>query len=1358
MRRTLYLLYGCFSLLFTLFTSTGLAREQVTPRHFRNISVNKGLSQGTVFAIVQDTLGFMWMATQDGLNRYDGQRFAIYRPVKNDSGSLQSYYIKSIFIDKKGELWIGGNQGISRYHYANEKFSNYRITPKPGEWYISAMTCDTGGRLWAGSNTGSIYYFDSVAASFKELPLKSPGFKSIYHLTTLPQTLLLATDEGLFTMDLQTQQLTKINLGIERVAVNEIFIDADNWWLATEGSGVMCYHTTDKKVTQYLYQRDNSGLADNDVRAINKDAHGNIWVGTFRGLSVLDKNATRFQNYYHQSTIPYTISQNSVRCIYRDSQNGMWLGTYYGGVNYYHESDIMFSMINQNTGPVSLSDEVINVIRQDHHGNFWIGTNDKGLNYWNPSANTIRYYTHSENSGNSLSANNIKSVAFSPDGRLFVGTHNAGLNLLDPVTCSNKIFRHHEDDPGSIAGDMVYALLTDHLGQVWVGTRSGLDLFDPVKQTFKHYFATGAGKHLSSDEITFLFEDSHNIIWIGTTNGVNQYHADQGTFNAVPGATLSNDVINCIAEDNQHRIWIGTRDGLNGYQPANHTFINYHTADYLPGGTVNGILPDNDGNLWISTSTGLLRVNPDTHARQFFDSKDGLENSQFNLYASCKAADGLLLFGGTNGISYFYPATLKQQPLKLGITFTGLEVLNRPVYPGDGTGILEQHIDKSEVLTFPHEFRQFSILFNSFNYISGNRTKYFYKLEGFDVGWQQTENLPKATYTNLPSGNYTFFVKVIGPQGETGQVRSIHIRILPPWYKSTWFILLLVAFILGTAYLVYRMLHERYLTQQQLKIERMEREKVNYINQVKMDFFTNVSHELRTPLTLMLAPLEEIMSQPATDPDLRSKHTLMLANTRRLYHLINQLFEFRKAEMGTRKLTVSRGDMLRFVQEIYQSFKPLAEKNRINYQFHTKEDQLSAIYDKDALENILSNILSNAFKYTPNGKDIILELTAEDEAVRITVMDTGKGIAEEHLQQIFDRFYQVNSEEMNLGSGVGLAFTKRLVALHHGTITVKSTPGKGSVFTVTLPLSEKAYMGDVYAAALPEEKKTPIDDPDDPVMLPDPSNLQEDKVRASLLIVDDNEEIVSYLEQYFRNSYDVSVAYNGKEALAKLGEQQPDLIISDVMMPELDGLHLCKRVKQNIQMCHIPVLLLTAKAETSQQIMGLEMGADDYVTKPFSIALLDAKVQGMLRIRRQLREYYSATKEVIPEKITFNSLDETFIRQAITIVEANLLEYDFSVDKFSREIGMSRSNLYLKIKAITGESVSAFVKRIRFHKAVELMESRQYTIAEISNMCGFNSPSYFSTAFKQHYGCIPSEYLSRKNDLKDPDRSAGDLS
>lgn len=1312
------------------------------------------MSQGTVFAVVQDTLGFMWMATQDGLNRYDGQRFAVYRPVKNNPQSLQSYYIKSVFIDNSGELWIGGNQGVSRYHYADDNFSNYTIARKPGEWYISAIAADQHQQLWAASSAGDIYYFDTAAGAFKQMLLNNTGFKSINHLTATGQSLLLCTDAGLFKMDLQTHQLTACDLGIQKPAVNDIFIDGPTWWIATEGNGLIQYNAATGKATQFLHLPDNSGLADNDVRGVNKDAHGNIWIGTFRGLSVLDGKTGRFENYFHQITIPYTISQNSVRCIYRDKQQGMWLGTYYGGVSYYHESDIPFSLLNQNTGPVSLNDQVINVIKQDSQGNFWIGTNDKGLNYWNRVANTIRYYTHLENTTNTLSSNNIKSIAFETGGKLLIGTHNAGLNVLDPVSGANKIFRHQENDPGSIAGDMVYSLLTDKHGQVWVGTRSGLDLFDPVRQTFKHYFTDRLGQHLSANEITFLFEDSGGTIWIGTTNGVNQFHPDSNQLRTIPGATLSNDVVNCIAEDSKKRIWIGTRDGLNLYKPATRTFINYNKADYLPAGAIYGIQPDDEGDLWVSTGTGLLRFNPDTHSRQFFDSKDGMDNSQLNLYAYCKATDGMLLFGGTNGISYFYPASLKQQPLQLGITFTGLEVLNRAVFPGDGTGILGQHINKAAQLTFSHEFRQFSILFNSFNYISGNRTRYLYKLEGFDTDWQQTESLPKATYTNLPPGKYVFHVKAVGPQGETSLTRNMAIRILPPWYKSTWFILLVIAFIAGAAYLIYKILKERYLTAEQLKAERIERERVNYINQMKMDFFTNVSHELRTPLTLMLAPLEEIMSQPVNDKTLRGKYELMLANTRRLYHLVNQLFEFRKTEMGTRRLAVQKADIVSFAREIYLSFRPLAEKHQINYQFHTTEATLHAIFDKDALENVLSNLLSNAFKYTPSGKDILVDLRKEDDHVLIKITDTGKGIAPEHQQQIFDRFYQVSGEEMNLGSGVGLAFTKRLVELHHGTIGVSSTPGKGSTFTVSLPLSEEAFNADHYMTDVATEKKLPASGnvytaaenilitKEEAERTPE---IADNTELRSLLIVDDNEEIVSYLEQYFRKSYRIITAFNGKEALMSLDEEQPDLIISDVMMPELDGLHFCRRVKQNIQTCHIPVLLLTARAETSQQIMGLEMGADDYVTKPFSIALLEAKIQGILRIRRQLREYYSSSREIIPEKITFNNLDESFIKQAIAIVEANLLEYDFSVDKFSREIGMSRSNLYLKIKAITGESVTAFIKRIRFGKAVELMESRQYTIAEISNMSGFNSPSYFSTAFKQYYGCIPSEYLQRKD-------------
>jgi signal transduction histidine kinase/ligand-binding sensor domain-containing protein/DNA-binding response OmpR family regulator len=1347
-RVTIFCLFASL-LFFGHIAAAQLQAEQTVKRYFRGISVENGLSQSTVFTMVQDTLGFMWMATQDGLNHYDGETFTVYRPSKADKNSLQSNYIRSLFLDHKGLVWVGGNQGVSRFDYTKENFQNYKFPRKSGEWYISSIVEDANKVVWASSSSGEIFLLDASSGQFKQVNFDASAFdvKSVTRLALVKNSLFVGTDVGLFKMNMVSKKLSLVNLSLGKPRINELFVDGELLWIGTEGKGLIQYNL--KKGTTVNYKHvagQESTLADNDVRGISKDEQGNLWLGTFNGLSILDLKDNTFQNYYHRASVPYTINQNSVRCVYRDKQNGMWMGTFYGGINYYHHNDIKFNLLNQSTGALSLNDQVVNVIKQDSKGDFWIGTNDKGLNYWDRKAGTIKYYTFKETGHGSLSSNNIKSIAFDEAGKLLVGTHNMGLNYLDPISRTSKVFRHNSVDSKSIAGDMVYALLKDHKSRIWVGTRTGFDQFNTSDQSFSHIYMDKAGKRLTSDEISYLLEDSKKRIWIGTTNGVNLFYPDNMLFDNFPGNMLSNDVVSCIAEDAKKRIWIGTRDGLNLFDENTRSFVTFNIRKDFLKGTIYGILPDDEGNLWISTNKGLVKFNPDSRKLQVFDNKDGLQNNQFNLYAFCKAADGMMLFGGINGISYFYPKALKQDPLKLKVTFTGLEVFNKTVVPGDGYDVLDQHIDQAKKLTFKHEFKQFTIFFNAFNYISPNKTKYWYKLDGFDKEWQITEAISKASYTNLQPGKYVFHVKAVGPQGESSEVKTLDIVVRPPWYNSTWFYLLMTAFAIAAGYVVYKVVSERIRTLHQLKMERMEREKVNYINQMKMDFFTNISHEFRTPLTLILAPLEEILSKPVLDKGLRKNHELMMLNAKRLYHLVDQLFEFKKTERGTKKLKVGKGDMVSFIHEAYSSFNSLSEKNKIKYTFRSTEAKLSFYFDKDAIERILFNLLSNAFKYTEEGGAITVEFARRNNDAVIKVTDTGMGIDTQHQERIFDRFYQVSGQEMNLGSGVGLAFTKRLVELHHGNITVESALGKGSSFVVTIPLGDDSYDtddhidGQNYALSVEND------------LSDDEDNIGEDGLekvngpeKEKLLVVDDNPEIVTYLKNYFSKSYEVSIAYDGKEALDLLEEQQVDLIISDVMMPEMDGIHFCKKIKQNIQTCHIPVILLTAKNETNQQIKGLEVGADDYVTKPFSIALLEAKLQNITRSRKRLKEYYSSSKEIIPENIAFNTLDEDFLRDAIAIIEAHITESDFSVDKFSREIGMSRSNLYLKLKAITGESATDFIKRIRFKKAVELMESRQYTIAQVAYMSGFNSPSYFSTAFKQYYDCMPTEYLARKD-------------
>jgi signal transduction histidine kinase/ligand-binding sensor domain-containing protein/DNA-binding response OmpR family regulator len=1344
-KKIAYILLICV----TLFANE--CHAQMQDRYFRNISVDKGLSQSSVFAIQQDALGFIWIGTQDGLNRYDSKGFKVYRPIKNVKNSLQSYYIRSLFTDHKGQLWVGGNKGISVYNYDTDSFTNYPLPRSIGEWYISSITQDKEHRIWATSIAGDVFMLSPKEENFTTVKFNASSheIKKIAYIGLWQQQIILGTDVGLFKLKPNTHQLIKIDLGAKKPYINDVYTDGTKMWVATEGDGLIHYNAENKKATSLLHSTAANSIADNNIRCVGKDTQGNIWAGTFRGLSIFNPNTKSFTNYYHQISQPYTISQNSVRCFFRDKQNGIWLGTYYGGLNYYHKNDIKFNLLRQNSSKPSLNDEVIGVIKQDQKGNFWIGTNDKGLNYWNKSANTISYFTNSENNPNSLSSNNIKAIDFDDNGNVLIGTHNGGLNLLNPGSGSVQRFRHDENNPNTIASDLVYSILKDSKGRIWIGTRSGLDQFHPQTKSFTHIHLDKAGKRPTSDDITFLFEDSKNRIWIGTTNGVTLFYPDNLLFGNIGHGKLSEDIVNCITEDKKHRIWIGTREGLKLYDENQESFSGFKASKDFVKGTIYGIVPDDEANLWISTNSGLIKFNPDRSSVQTFDESDGLQNKQFNEYAFCKAKDGMLLFGGIKGISYFYPSMIKQQPLPLKLSFTGLEVLNKTVAVDDETNILEQHIDQAKELEIGSEYKQFSIYFNTFNYISANRTHYYYKLDGLDKDWQRTDEL-KISYSNLPAGKYNLQIKAMGPNGEISPVRSLQLVILSPWYKTIWFYLFLLV-IIGTAiYIGFRMISERITAVQQLKIERTDKERVSYINQMKMDFFTNVSHELRTPLTLILAPLEELLKKPFTDKATKKKHELMFINAKRLYNLVDQLFEFRKTEMGTQQLRVGKNDIIGFIQEIYESFKPLSEKKQIHFTFHTSETELLFFFDKDAMEKILFNLLSNAFKYTEAGHTISIELLKKEDMIWIKVADTGVGISKEDLSKVFDRFYQVNNKEMNLGSGVGLAFTKRLVELHHGEITAESTQDEGSVFTVKLPISDQVYENDLHAESTTQELSIVTDNEavtENHLSLVEDEELINEITEAvqsiKLLIVDDNKEILAYLQDYFSKIYEVTVAYDGQMALDLLEIQAFDIIISDVMMPELDGLHFCKRVKQNINTSHIPLMLLTARTETSQQIKGLEMGADDYITKPFSPPLVAAKISNLLRSRKRLKEYYSAAKEMVPENIAFNALDEEFLKQAINIVEDHLANSEFSVDLFSKEIGMSRSNLYLKLKAITGESAMDFIKRIRFKKAVELMHSKRYTIAQITYMCGFNSPSYFSTAFKQHYGCMPSEYLAK---------------
>lgn len=1316
--------------------------KQHADKYFRTIAVDQGLSQNTVFAIAQDALGFMWMGTQNGLNRYDGEVIKVYRPVKNDTNSLQSYYIRSLFTDRNNRLWIGGNKGISYYDHRIGKFKNYALPIKTGEWHVTSIASDQTGKIWASTSYGDIYFYDINSDRFLRFTINNAQqFKlQIKQMLFHKDLLYIGTSAGTHIIDLKTKKIRNSLLNKINSRINYMLAEADTIWLGTEGNGLYYFDVRKQSLGNFRHKlADPFSLVNDNIRSLEKDNEGNLWIGTFKGLSILNMRSKSFKNYLHQPTNSYTISQNSIRCIYRDRQNGMWLGTFFGGTSYYHKDDIKFNLINQYTSPLALNDQVVNVIKEDADRNVWIGTNDKGLNIWNRRKGTISYYSYKEDHKNSISSDNIKSIEFDAAGNALIGTHNSGLNYINKKTGQVTHFNHDPGNPLSISGNMVQALLKDSKNRIWVGTWSGLNRFHPENNTFSHYYPKKTGRWLSSDRITFLKEDSKGRIWIGTVNGVNIFHPESNQFEIFKNDLSTNNLISSIAEDKNGRIWIGTKEGLVFFNENTRQLVAYKGNDNVTEEIIYSLQSDNEGNLWVSTNNGLLKLNFSQKKTELFDNSNSLGKNQFSLPASCKTTDGMILFGGLNGLCYFYPQFLVQQPYHLNITFTGLELLNTLVIPNDLTKLLQNQINEQSELKFQHDYKQFTLYFNAFNYISPNKISYYFKLTGFDTDWQKCESISKATYSNLNPGTYLFRVKAVGPLGETSRERLLTIKILPPWWNSGWFYLMVCLIAAATGYLIYRIASERLRTRHQLKVERLEREKLEYISKMKTDFFTNISHEFRTPLTLIIAPLEEMLANSLPIKMMKRHLKLMLTNAQWLYNLVDQLLESRKTELETRKLKLAEGNLVSVVHKLYALFIELAERNQIKYTFYTELNALICYFDEDAVEKIVTNLLSNSFKYTPAQGEITMTLKTENGNVVLTVTDTGTGIAVTEQQRIFDRFYQVNPQETNVGSGIGLAFTKSLVELHQGNITVQSTLGHGASFIVTLPLNmdRNTWPSDQQEDHFEPENMESNDD--------EPSSDGTMEKTVHLLIIDDNYEIVDYMNAYFSKQYKVYTAYNATAAFSLLEETAIDLIICDVMMPGTDGINFCRKIKKNINTSHIPVILLTARHDPLHQVKGFEAGADDYTTKPFSILVLDAKVRNILRSRKRLKEYYSNSTEVIPENIALNSIDEAFLKKIISIIEDNITDSEFSVAKLGEEIGMSRSNLHLKLKAITDESTIDFIRRIRFKKAVEYLESKRYNVAEVAYKAGFSSPSYFSTTFKQYFGCLPSEYCDMEH-------------
>lgn len=1323
---------------------------------FTSLSIDNGLSQSTVYDIIQDKKGFLWVATADGLNKYDGYTFTVYRHENYNHNSIQSDLIRSLFLDDKGELWVGTNSGLALYDSKKDIFHTY-----PYKAQINYMLQSSDSLLYLASSEG-LFSFNTQQNTYRTLSEKSVLCDNFHILAKYNDLILIGTDRGLYMMSRKDENIVPFKKELLNKNIMDICPARKGIWVATEGHGLF-YISDDGRIKNYKNNKnDEKSISSDFVRSLCFDDQQRLWVGTFIGLNIYDEVSDSFSRYYSNEVEKKSINQNSVRSLYLDNQGAMWVGTFYGGLNYHHPLQNQFERIYHIPYINSLSDNVVSCIVEDGPSQLWIGTNDNGLNLYNLNTKKFTYYTVNQNNGNSILSKNIKAVLVDGDF-VYIGSHGGGLARLDKK--SNKI-KNYTDLNSEVGSNNVYSLAKDSQGNIWVGTLEGLVIYNPRNDSFTQLDSFLPKKDGNSDflskidkhHIYVLLLDSKHQMWIGTENGIYTYFFQTNNFKeykiGMEDYSSPKDRIYCISEDRQKRVWVGTNLGLSLFRESSQDFKTITTTEGLPNNNVYGILQDSFDRLWLSTNRGLACYNPKNEEIRTYTLLDGLQGEQFNSYAYCKTSSGEMFFGGINGITAFSPEQLTDNPFTPPVMITQLQLFNKPVIPGDYTGILSEDISETGKITLQPDQTSFGLLFTVPNFLSAQHNTFAYRLEGFDNDWNYTEDRHMISYSNLKPGKYTFFVKAANSDGKWNNDPTIlEIEVLPYWWETVWAKLGFTVLALTAVFFLFKFLYNRQLLKNQLALERLEKEKIEEVNQMKLRFFINISHEFRTPLTLIVSPLQEIQSM-TNDKRILNQVKVIQRNSNKLLYLINQLMDYRRAELGVFDLKVVEQSPLGLIESSMSLFERLAKQKDIDFILEDELDNRVVVYDPHYLDLILSNLLSNAFKFTPENGSIIVSLKYVDDNFILSVKDTGIGVSPKYQELIFERFYQVNSD--NIGTGIGLSLVKRLVDLHHGRIVVHSEPEKSSEFTVFFPQDKTIYTDQELSDIHTNEVHTinPREDVDIVRLLKE--NDSETDVEAEydennpvLLIVEDDTDVRNYLVDSFRQSAKVLSASDGEDGLRLIKDNKVDLVLTDVMLPVMDGLKLCKAIKQNIRTSHIPVIMLTAKTNQQDQMEGLTVGADDYVYKPFNISILKMKVHNMLKSRMRTLEHYSNTLDVDPQKITFNEMDKEFIEKAKSIVEENLDNIDFSVDDFCNQMAMSRSNLHLKMKAITGESTIEFIKKIRFSHACNLLKEGRYSIAEISTMVGFNTPSYFTTSFKKYFGILPTEYVK---DVKRTDK------
>ncbi|OOG19789.1 hypothetical protein BWD42_07785 [Sphingobacterium sp. CZ-UAM] len=1333
---------------------------------FSRLTSEDGLAPGAVLSITQDANGFMWFGTQNGLTRFDTHRFKTYTRKLPITASTQGNYITQLLYDSQDRLWIGTRNGLNSYNSETDELDEVLLSATKADQpvNISCIYEDRQKNIWIWSSIGLYLKNKGPSTQFRliAIPDSVGGLATNNNARTIYQdqrgSYWIGSSAGLTEM---TRNKEKIKFKSYRHKPSDKSSLSDNYvtvitgdhsntlWIGTQQGGVNRFDTK-KQSFKHIQSSGANGLVNNNIRDLKLDATGKLWIATQGGISVYKSQSGDFKNYRSVPNNQQTLSHNSVYSIFFDQQASAWIGTYWGGVNSIAIDNTPFQNYGTNADGIGINNNVISAIAEDKSTDrLLVGTEGGGINIIDRrTRQIIRQFTYNPLDPNSLGSDLVKLIYRDRDGNFWIGTHGGGLNLYDATNDNFTRFFYTQNDTQTRNAEAL-AICESTTGLFWIGTQTGLLAFKRSGRSLLPLPQNKLSKAIGARMVKTILQARTGDIWVGTSSHL--FRMKNGKITQFPfSEQFPLDNINCIYEDKNGEIWVGSAaSGLFRYDEAvpKIKFRRHTKAEGLPSNNIVAILEDDGQNLWISTGNGLSKLDMRRNLFKNYNKDDGLSSNIFNINSCYKSSSGEMFFGGYNGLTYFYPDQISENTFAPPTFMTGLKLFDHQVHIGKPDDLLNREISGATEISFTHKQNVFTLEFATLNYVQPSKNRYAYKMEGFDDSWNYADQ-PTATYMNLPAGKYTFLAKGSNNDGVWGQSTQLQIVVRPPFWKTIWaylFYLLLLAIIV---FLFIRFFVLRSMVKRDQELTRL-----------KLDFFTNISHEMRSRLALIMAPVEKMLLLDLADKESIRQLRIIRKNSESLLHLLTELMDFRRAESGNLILHPEKVDVVSFLREIYLTFEDWAIASGIRSEFLCHTGAIYLYFDRVQLEKVFYNLYFNAYKFTPSGGFVVTQIEDKNNSLVITIRDNGKGITPENLSKIFTNYFQEDDQSTDhKGYGIGLALAKSIIELHHGTISVTSSlsqNGNITVFTIILRKNAIPESTSRQPNKDPENKEVHVNRPlfdnfivSPELPLPESMIAQITEKRHTILLIEDNAEILQLNKEMLEKKYKIATCTNGLDGWDTAIELIPDVIVSDVMMPGINGYDLCYRLKADERTNHIPIILITAMISSQQLVQGLQHGADIYIGKPFSIQALALQISNLLSLREKIQQ--QRNKQLIqPLQQTkkhdqFNSatapITDPFLDKVIDIIQRQLDDPGFNVDMISKHLNMSRPILYKKLHMLTGLTVNDFLKAIRMKKAMEYLNDETLNISEIAYKVGYSDLKYFSREFKKYSGKTPRDW------------------